>query len=332
MPSSLRLRVPSDYLLYRDVCSYGYFLLAPNRWDVDSRTFATTVDVGGAAVSVELDQGSGASRGDAVRVQCDAALDRAAIASVKAQLSRLLRLDEDASTIRAFHAVDPRWRRSGRGRLLRSATLFEDVIKTVTSCNVAWPSTVRMNSRMCEVCGRKSASGGFAFPTARKLARTRPQTLRSRCGVGYRDVRIVELAKRFVAGDVDEAWMTDPATSDDAVFTFLKSLPGIGPYAAGNIMQLLGRYSRLALDTESVRHARVVLGLDGTDAQLMKAVSEHYEAFGEHKFRSYWFAHWIDYEEKHGKSWTWVRETTGTQFTAAQLKKAQGQKRRAKGG
>ena len=78
---------------------------------------------------------------------------------------------------------------------MRSPTFFEDVIKTVTSCNVTWPSTVVMNIRLCEVVGR-----GGAFPTPRRLARTRPATLRARCRVGYRDQRIIELSRMFASG------------------------------------------------------------------------------------------------------------------------------------
>ena len=33
----------------------------------------------------------------------------------------------------------------------------------------------------------------------------------------------------------------------------LLALPGIGPYAAANIMQLLGRYADIPHDTESIR-------------------------------------------------------------------------------
>ncbi|MEO1510530.1 MAG: hypothetical protein AAFU70_00500, partial [Planctomycetota bacterium] len=97
------------------------------------------------------------------------------------------------------------------------------------------------------------------------------------------------------------------------------SLPGIGPYAAGTIMMLLGRYSRLALDTESVRHGKAVLGMEGTEAQLYKQLAAHYEPFGRHKFRSYWFELWDFYESRRGAAEEWDRETTGRTFTAAQL-------------
>jgi 3-methyladenine DNA glycosylase/8-oxoguanine DNA glycosylase len=138
--------------------------------------------------------------------------------------------------------------------------------------------------------------------------------------VGYRDQRLIDLSRLFHRGDIDEAWLTDPATPDDTVFEFLKTLPGIGPYAAGNIMQLLGRYSRLAIDTETFRHARTVLGYSEPDDRLLhKRVAAHYEPFGPHRFRSYWFELWEFYQTKRGPAHLWDRDTTGTTFTAAKL-------------
>jgi 3-methyladenine DNA glycosylase/8-oxoguanine DNA glycosylase len=166
-----------------------------------------------------------------------------------------------------------------------------------------------------------------SFPSAKKLARTRPQTLRARCRVGYRDARIIELARLFTIppkrGGIDQAWVEDPATPDEDLRKFLIELPGIGPYAAANIMQLLGRYANIPLDTESVRHGRTILGLKGTSAAIMKRIHTHFAPFGEHRFRSYWFELWDYYESRHGPSWTWERDSTGKMFTAALLNKPQ---------
>jgi 3-methyladenine DNA glycosylase/8-oxoguanine DNA glycosylase len=132
----------------------------------------------------------------------------------------------------------------------------------------------------------------------------------------------VDLARLFAdgrRGGVDQDWMQDPATSDDDLHEALLELPGIGPYAAANIMQLMGRYARLPLDTESVRHGRAILKYKGSDAQVMKKVHAHYQPFGTHAFRSYWFEMWEFYESKRGPSHTWERETTGRTFTAAQF-------------
>jgi len=315
VPTTLTIQSPADYDLARDYCSYGYFLLEPNHWEPETQSAARVLNLADGPAAAAIDQ----RPSGVLRARFDRALSRPEQTEARTQLARMLGTDIPEAEVRDFHRVDPRWKKSGRGRLCRSPTLFEDIIKTVTSCNVAWPSTITMNRRLCEVMGKKSPSGVFAFPTPKKLARAKPATLRARCRVGYRDGRIVELAKLFVKGHIDEAWLTDPATPSDDVFAFLKTLPGIGPYAAGNIMQLLGRYDRLAIDTESFRHARTVLNMDGTDARLTKQLTAYYDAFGRHRFRSYWFEIWDYYESKKGPASTWEKHTTGATFTASQL-------------
>ena len=319
----LRIDAPEDYWLPRDVCSYGYFLLAPNRWDPEARTLTRPLDLGGSVATLRLGQ---ERRGGPVLADAGSALSLKALAEAERQIVRMLRLDDDA--VGEFHRVDPRWapRRKpgapaaahahsrGRGRLFRSPSFFEDLIKTVTSCNVAWPSTVTMNRRLCEVFGP-------AFPSAARLARARPSTLRARCRVGYRDRRIVALARLVSSGEVDPGWFEDPSRGDEEVFERLLSLPGLGPYSAGNVMQLLGRYSRLALDTESIRHGKEVLGLRGTDRAILKRIAGHYEPFGDHRFRSYWFEIWEWYEGRKGPAWTWHPDRVGSSFTAAQYRR-----------
>lgn len=233
----------------------------------------------------------------------------------------MLWLDGEGSheSIKRFHRIDSRWRRSGRGRLSRSPSLFEDIIKTVTSCNVAWPNTINMNELLCWNIG-VGKKGSNAYPRASQLARTKPATLRARCRVGYRDVRIVELAKLYQRGEIDEAWLSDDANSDDEVKRFLVSLPGIGPYAAHNIMQLLGRFSDVPFDSETVRHAKTVLGFSGTPRSIEKQTRAHYSQFEDQAFRSYWFELLRFYESRKGKSWTWEPKTTGRTFTQAALK------------
>lgn len=309
MALRLSIRPPEDYLFRRDVCSYGYFLLAPNDWDPVEQTFSRPLELPSGIARFTLRQPSDAPGGPII-AQADRSVDRADAAAARRLITRMLRLDD--TDVAAFHRVDKRWKRSGRGRLFRSPTLFEDVVKTVTSCNVQWPSTIVMNRRLCEVVHP-------AFPSAEKLARVRPATLRARCRVGYRDARLVELAKMFARGEVDVGAMEDPATPDADVVAMLLELPGIGPYAAHNILQLLGRYSQLPLDTESVRHGKAVLGMDGSDKEVMRQVAHHFDRFGDHKFRSYWFELWRFYEAKKGPAWTWDPETTGSAFTASRL-------------
>lgn len=320
--ASLSLVPPSDFDLARDVCSYGYFVLAPNRWDPRARTLSRVFDLGDTAVQAVISQPKGT--GARLSIRLSAPITASQRASLVAMLRRMLRLDESAEAIAAFHALDPRWSASGRGRLFRSPTLFEDVIKTVTSCNVTWPGTIHMNRRLCETLGPAvrlpNGEVVYGFPSPLKVSRARPATLRARCRVGYRDVRIVECAKLFVRADtrrgIQTSKLQDPATPDATVRAMLIDLPGVGPYAANNILQLLGRYGHVPLDTESVRHGRNILNIPGTPAQVMKKVKLHFARFGDQAFRSYWFELWSHYEAKHGPAWTWERDSTGKLFVA----------------
>jgi len=313
----LTITPPADYDLARDACSYGYFRLWPNRWDAETQTFHRVLDLEEGPARVAISQ---SKPGGPLRIVADRRLSRPEQGEAKRGISRMLRLDESAEVIGAFHAVDGRWKGSGHGRLMRSPTLFEDIVKTVTSCNVQWSSTIFMNRRLCEVLGTPVASKRrddplptHTFPDAPRLARTKASTLRRRCRLGYRDQRLVDLARLFAPRgkrppEIDEAWLEDPATPADELHATLLSLPGIGPYAAANIMQLLGRYERLPLDSEAVRHGRTVLGFDGTDAQVMRQVERHFAPFGEHTFRSYWFELWTHYERKAGPACSWASE------------------------
>lgn len=319
MGTRLTITPPRDFDLARDVCSYGYFVLAPNHWDVSSQVLTRPLMLHEGPATCQIRelrqrarQGGVRRQSPSLRASFDRRLSRYEQSQARAMIARMLRLDEDESHSRAFHKADPRWKKSGRARLFRSPTLFEDVIKTVTSCNVAWPSTVNMNRQLVRHLGVMGT-----FPVPARVARARPGTLRGRCRVGYRDQRIIDLAKRFHRAEIDEAWLEAPSTPDDEVFAFLKTLPGIGPYAAGNIMMLLGRYSRLAIDTETVRHGKAALGYTGTERQITRKLERHYEPFGPFKFKSYWFELWTFYEEKQGPSTEWDREETATAFTAA---------------
>jgi 3-methyladenine DNA glycosylase/8-oxoguanine DNA glycosylase len=311
MGTRLTIQTPGDYRFLRDVCSYGYFLLAPNVWDPDDRTLTRPLNLDGGVATLTIAQPDN-RKGSPLKIAADRALTRSERGEAKRQVTRMLRLDDES--VADFHRTDPRWRKSGKGRLFRSPTPFEDIIKTVTSCNVTWPSTVNMNKRLCEVVCP-------AFPTPGQMSRKRPATLRARCGVGYRDQRMVDLARLAVRGELDLDRLEDPAISDDDIGATLLSLPGIGPYAAANIMMLLGRYSRLAIDTETIRHGKAVLGHTGSDASIRKKLEAHYAPFGEHKFRSYWFEVWDFYESRQGPAHTWAPRAVANAFTASNLNK-----------
>lgn len=308
--STLTLPVPHDFDLARAVCSYGFFILAPNLWIPGSpATRALHRPLRGKRdrlIHTVITQ-----RDRRLRIVCDKPLDRAEQGNVKQQIFRMLRIDENFRDWRRLH---PQAKRGRFARLFRSPTLFEDIVKTITSCNVAWPNTRRMNALLCEHVGK----GGF--PSPRQLAHIAPEELKARCKVGYRAGRIIRLAQRVHTGDLDLAWFENRDRTGDEVYDALLALHGIGPYAAANICQTLGYYDRLPIDTETYRHYCETQGVARPDnpKELHDAIETHYNRYAPYQFLAYWFDLWGDYERFVGRQSDQWQEDIADQFTANQ--------------
>jgi 3-methyladenine DNA glycosylase/8-oxoguanine DNA glycosylase len=72
---------------------------------------------------------------------------------------------------------------------------------------------------------------------------------------GYRSAYLRSLASGVAGGTVELEDLAAAASDvpDDEVATRLVALPGIGPYGAAHLMVLLGRHSRLILDSWTQR-------------------------------------------------------------------------------
>jgi N-glycosylase/DNA lyase len=160
----------------------------------------------------------------------------------------MLRLDEDLSRFYAMIADDDQlaWARSGAGRMLRSPTVFEDVVKTVCTTNCAWSGTVRMVTALVEHLGVE----GRTFPSPVAMAEAGDDFYRDVARAGYRGPYLRAIAAAVADGSLDlEALDGRSDLPDEEVAERLLALPGVGPYAAAHIMMLLGRYGRLILDS-----------------------------------------------------------------------------------
>ena len=66
--------------------------------------------------------------------------DGAPAAELAGTIRHMLRMDDDLSPFYARGAEDPElaWAAEGAGRMLRSPTVFEDVVKTICTTNCTW--------------------------------------------------------------------------------------------------------------------------------------------------------------------------------------------------
>jgi 3-methyladenine DNA glycosylase/8-oxoguanine DNA glycosylase len=181
-------------------------------------------------------------------------------AAVMTQVRHVLSLDLDLTPFYAVAGEDPdlAWVLHGAGRMVRSPTVFEDVVKTICTTNTSWGGTTRMVSALVEHLGEKApgapAAGpyGRAFPTAAAMASAPDRFYKKVAGAGYRGPYLKALSTDVARGRVNLEALASTSRDDlpdDEVAARLQELPGVGPYAAAHIMLMLGRYDRLILDS-----------------------------------------------------------------------------------
>jgi 3-methyladenine DNA glycosylase/8-oxoguanine DNA glycosylase len=284
--------------LWRTMISHGFAGLSPTVLDEENRSLAFTIRVPGGRprrVLVSEDPRSRTRRGHA---QLDILGPRPGPKVVRAVLdgaAHILRLDQDLSSfyLRAGKDPDLAWAARGAGRMLRSPTVFEDVVKTVCTTNCAWSATVRMVDALVANLGEAALGGdgplSNAFPTPSAMAQVPEAFYRDVVRAGYRGAYLAALAKRVADGELDlEAFATATleALPDAQLEEELLALPGVGPYAAAHIMMMLGRHSRLVLDSWTrPKYARLV----GRKKQVSdRQIERRFHPYGEYAGLAFW--------------------------------------------
>src|SRR5260370_15026487 len=90
-------------------------------------------------------------------------------AAVMAQVRHVLSLDLDLTPFYAVAAEDPdlAWVLTGAGRMVRSPTVFEDVVKTICTTNTSWGRTTRMVNALVQHLAETAPAAHPAAPYGR---------------------------------------------------------------------------------------------------------------------------------------------------------------------
>jgi len=267
--------VTEQFSFRRTVLSHGWSALAPfaldtEKWTLHRGSLRITEAPGGVEVT-------GSRR-----------------KSDTATVEHCLRLDEDLSGFYDLcEAERPRGRPdltwvpgAGAGRMLRCPTVFEDLVKLVTTTNCSWALTERMCHGLVDVLG------AGAFPDASTIADAGADTLRE-LSFGYRAGSVVEIARRVAGGELDPQRWLDPAYDADTLRLEVLALPGCGPYVAENLGRLCGHYDGLALDSWVRAKLARLLGRNLDD----RAIARRYTHFGPWRGLALWCevtADWIN--------------------------------------
>ena len=279
--------------LQRTITSHGLVDLPPMRPAPDGRALEITLPLaGGRPRTIRIAEGG---PGRALVTAAGRAPGPRQVEGLLTAVAHVLRLDEDLSDFYARATGDPDlvWAAAGAGRLIRSPTVFEEVVKTICTTNCAWSATERMVGALVEHLGERApgapAEGplGRAFPTPAAMADADESFYREVARAGYRGAYLRSLATDVADGrlDLEELARADAdELRDEEVADRLLALPGVGPYAAAHVMMLLGRYSRLVLDSWTRPKYASVRGRKAKDA----TIERRFRSFGPYAGLAFW--------------------------------------------
>ncbi|PYS45309.1 MAG: Fe-S cluster assembly protein HesB [Acidobacteria bacterium] len=287
---------PLDFNFRRTVMSHGWCALLPFEFDKTTWTLIRVLDAGEATpVTVRI---TSAKR--ALAIELSRRLKKASVENVIRDVRHMFRLDDDLQVFYKSVSAEAEFAwiaDEGAGRLLRSPTVFEDLVKMICTTNCSWALTEKMVAGLVNKLGKVSDDGRKSFPSAAAMARRPVGFFRDKIRSGYRAPYLKELAQRVARGSLEvESWLTSDLPVAE-LLKEMKSVKGVGNYAAENLLKLLGRYDGLALDSWTRAQFARVRNQDR--AANDKKISRFYARFGSWRGLVLWCdmtRHWLDPE------------------------------------
>ena len=252
----LRLEVPEGFRFERTVRSHGWYDLPPFVWDDAADRLTRPLALPVAGPSLARISGGGGDGEPALRVSLTSHRrpGRADRARAARDVFHMLRLDEDLDGFYRrtgeVERPDLSWAgEAGAGRLMRSPTVFEDLVKLICTTNCTWALTKVMVTALVERLGEPGPGQTRTFPSPEAMASRPLRFYRDVVRAGYRAACLRDLARDVARGHVDlETWL-DAARPASEIRREILAVDGAGPYVADNMLKLLGRYDGLGLDS-----------------------------------------------------------------------------------
>jgi len=290
MPHSLFIDIPDNFSFRSTIYSHGWCELAP--FEIDETNWRLTYVFRQRNGSRPV---AGTIFEDAGRLRIELGSKPVSRKKIIDDVRHILRLDDDLNGL--YESVADHERLSwvvekSAGRLLRSPTVFEDLVKTICTTNCSWSLTKKMVANLVEKLGEPTARGKRAFPTPEAMAGVSADFYRDEIRAGYRSPYFVELAEAVASGKLDpQSWLTSDLPTPE-LKKEMKKVKGVGDYAAENLLKLVGRYDGLALD--SWLRSQFYKNHNNAKVCADKEIERHYKKFG--KWRG--LVIWCDMTEK----------------------------------
>ena len=288
--TTLKLTARKPFNFHSVVNSHGWRQLAPCRFENDIFYYVDHLSTQ-RAVGYQI-----SASPEGLQVKTDK-LSKAEQREVTDKVMWMFGLDQDFSDFYAASRLEPKLARAKKqalGRVLRSPTLFEDVVKTIFTTNTLWAATKNMTKKLVDEFGFSlpavEAPQTRAFPTPAAIAASNPDYIREKIRAGYRAPAIHDLAVRVTSGKYDLESLKTSSLTTLELRKELMTIKGVGPYAAANLLMLLSRHDFIPIDS----WALMLVSHEWHKGKPVTAreVEKRFEKWGEYKGLAFWFWDW----------------------------------------
>lgn len=281
----LTVKTPKTFNFHRTVLSHGWCELLPFELDKSKWKLVRVLDRDQRKpVTVAI-----TSRKNSLKVVTSRMVNERATQNIIRDVRHMFRLDDDLQLFYEVTSAETEFAwitEQGAGRLLRSPTVYEDLVKMICTTNCSWALTEKMVTGLVENLGREAGNGQRTFPTPEAMALMPVKFYVNEVRAGYRSEYLKLLADRVASGELDvEAWFKSPLSTID-LMKEMRGVKGVGPYAAENVLKLLGRYDGLALD--SWTRARFFSIRNNGRKTTDKKIARYYSRFNEWRGLALW--------------------------------------------
>jgi N-glycosylase/DNA lyase len=240
--SELIIKTNQYFSFFSTIYSHGWSDLLPFKIDSENQKIKYSFEIS-PSITAKVEIFSDAKNSILINSNIDSNSKNVLISKAK----RIFRLDEDltefyakAEKIKTFSWIIEK----GAGRMLRCASLWEDMVKMLCTTNCTWRLTQIMTENLYNILGKSKF-----FPSPKMIADSNEKFLRDKIKMGYRAPYLLQFARDVAEGrlnlDSIENWKDDSIS----LYKEIRKIKGFGDYAVSSLMKLLGRYDFMGFDS-----------------------------------------------------------------------------------
>lgn len=275
----ITINTPQDFSFQSTLYSHGWSDLLPFKIDSKNKILQYSFEQPGLKIAA-VNISSNSSNSLIIKSDINSKNEELVISKI----SRIFRLDEDLNEFYELAGNDRHFKwviEKGAGRMLRSASVWEDMVKMLCTTNCTWRLTQIMTENLYSILGESKS-----FPSAVVIAETDEQFLREKIKMGYRAPYLLQFARDVAEKNIHlesfENWKDD----SPSLYKEIRKIKGFGDYSVSSLLKLLGRYDFMGFDSWNRKQYYNIHtnGIPCSDDQI----SKHYKKYKKWAGLFYW--------------------------------------------